>query len=99
TALVRRRPGRTTLVTDGANFPTDQYVAESVARMNGLQLVRTSPTDVADVLDDSTAVVSFSAVDYRTGELWDAPSITSTVQASGAAMLWDLSHCAGAVPF
>ena len=37
TALVRLNPGRGTLVTDGANFPTDQYVAESVARLLGLR--------------------------------------------------------------
>ncbi len=97
--LARLDPARRVLVTDGANFPTDQYVAESVARLLGLQLVRVSPADVASVLTPDVAVVSFSAVDYRTGELWDARTITETVHACGAAMLWDLAHAAGAVPF
>jgi kynureninase len=99
TALVRLNPGRGTLVTDGANFPTDQYVAESVARLLGLQLVRVSPSDIASVLGPDVAAVSFSAVDYRTGELWDAPAITSAVHDCGALMMWDLAHVVGAVPF
>ncbi|MBE7187488.1 kynureninase [Jatrophihabitans endophyticus] len=102
--LVRLRPGRTTIVTDGANFPTDQYVAESVAKLLGLRLVRVSPADVDTVLGDTAladdvACCAFSAVDYRTGELWDAPGITRRVHAAGALMSWDLAHAAGAVPF
>jgi kynureninase len=61
--------------------------------------VRTSPAQLAGVLDDQTAVVSFSAVDYRTGELWDAPRITAAVHDAGALMMWDLCHVIGAVPF
>ena len=99
TGLVRSNPGRSTLITDEANFPTDQYIAESVARTAGLRLIRTSPSELASVLDDHTSVVSFSAVDYRTGELWDAAAITDAVHRSGARMLWDLCHVAGAVPF
>jgi kynureninase len=98
-ALVRLAPGRSTVVTDGANFPTDQYVAESVTRLLGLRLVRVSPDRVASVLDDDVAVVSFSAVDYRTGERWDVAGITDEVHASGTRMLWDLAHVAGAMPF
>jgi kynureninase len=98
-ALARLTDGRRTIVTDGANFPTDQYVAESVARLLGMRLVRVSPADVADVLDDDTALVAFSAVDYRTGELWDAPSITAAAHSHGALMMWDLSHAVGALPF
>ena len=97
--LARLASGRGTIVTDGANFPTDQYVAEAVASAYGMRLVRVSPPDVAGVLDDDVAVVSFSAVDYRTGELWDTATITAAVHGHGAYMLWDLAHVAGAVPF
>ncbi|WP_375485114.1 kynureninase [uncultured Jatrophihabitans sp.] len=97
-ALARLKPHRRVIVTDGANFPTDQYVAESVARLLGLELVRVRPDEVASVLDARTALVSFSAVDYRTGELWDLENITSTVHGAGALMLWDLAHAAGALP-
>jgi kynureninase len=98
-ALARLRPDRRTIVTDGANFPTDQYVAESVARLLGLQLVRVSPDDLAAALTPDVAVVAFSAVDYRTGELWNSAAITAAVHDAGAVMCWDLAHAAGAVPF
>jgi kynureninase len=62
-------------------------------------LVRISPRDVGSVLGADVALVAFSAVDYRAGELWDAPAITAAVHAAGALMLWDLSHAVGAVPF
>jgi kynureninase len=64
-----------------------------------MQLVRVSPADVAAALGPDVAVVSFSAVDYRTGELWDAASVTAAVHGAGALMLWDLAHVAGALPF
>lgn len=98
-ALARLNPGRTTVITDGGNFPTDQYIAESAARLLGMRIVRVSPPDLGQVLNPDTSVVALSAVDYRTGELWDAPAITAAVHRAGGLMLWDLAHAAGAVPF
>jgi kynureninase len=97
-AAARLKPGRSRLLTDGANFPTDQYIADSVGRMLGLDVVRLHPSELARHLDDHTAVVSFSMVDYRTGELFDAAEITARVHAAGAVMVWDLCHAAGALP-
>jgi kynureninase len=96
--LARLRPGRTELITDGAGFPTDQYVAESVARLLGLTLRRISPPELPDVISDDTAVVALSAVDYRTGEYWDLPALTATAHDAGALINWDLCHAAGALP-
>jgi kynureninase len=98
-ALCRLNPGRRVLVTDAANFPTDQYLAESAAHLLGLQLARVSPADLPAVLSSDVAVVAFSALDYRTGELWDAASITALAHDAGALVMWDLAHVAGAVPF
>jgi kynureninase len=97
-AACRLRPGRSVILTDGENFPTDQYIADSVGRLLGLEVVRLHPSEVAAQLDDRTAVVSFSMVDYRTGELFDAATITAAAQAVGAVMVWDLCHAAGALP-
>lgn len=94
----RLRPDRRVILTDGANFPTDQYLADSVARLLGLRVVRVHPNQLSDQLSDEVAVVSFSHVDYRTGELFDAAAITEAVQRHGAIMLWDLCHSAGALP-
>lgn len=99
TMLCRLNPNRHTLVIDAGGFPTDQYLAESVARLLDLRLVRIVPDAVDAVLDDDTAVVALGSVDYRTGELWDAATITRQVHASGALVLWDLAHAAGVVPY
>jgi kynureninase len=98
TAAARLRPDRRVLITDGASFPTDQYIADSVGRLLGLQVRRVEPARLSDALDDDTAVVSFSQVDYRTGELLDARAITAQAHERGALMLWDLCHAAGALP-
>lgn len=96
-AAARLRPGRAVLVTDGANFPTDQYIADSVGRLLGLRVSRVSPADFR--ADEDVAVVAFSAVDYRTGELWDARAISADAHRAGAVIVWDLAHAAGALPF
>lgn len=100
-AMARLRPDRGLVVTDGANFPTDQYVADSLGRLLQRETVRVAPREVFDLLDqrgDEVAVVSFSLVDYRTGELHDLAAITAAVHEAGALVVWDLAHAAGALP-
>jgi len=101
TAACRLRPGRSLLLTDGANFPSDQYLADSVGELLGLRVVRLHPSELAAYLDEhgeQVAAVSFSLVDYRTGELFDAAELTRVAQAAGAVMVWDLCHAIGALP-
>jgi kynureninase len=101
TAALRLRPDRRVLLTDGANFPTDQYIADSAARLSGAKVARISPAAALEHLardGAQVAAVSFSAVDYRTGELWDLEAITAAAHAAGALVLWDLAHAAGALP-
>ena len=97
-AAARLRPDRGGIVTDGAGFPTDQYVADSAASLLGRRVSRVAPPELPTVLDDDTAVVALSVVDYRTGELWDVAAITEQVHRAGALAVWDLSHAAGALP-
>jgi kynureninase len=98
-AMARLRPQRHTLITDSTGFPTDQYIAESVARMLDMRLLHITPDAVDEVLSEDTAVVALGAVDYRTGQLWDARGLTDTIHRAGALVLWDLAHAAGVVPF
>lgn len=100
------RPGRTVIVTDDDNFPTDRYALAGLARSRGmtLRLVAADPVhgpstaDVAAALDDSVALLSLSAVAYRSGALLDVPAVTAAAHDVGALTLWDLSHAAGSVP-
>jgi kynureninase len=103
-AAVDARPGRTELVIDRDNFPTDRYVLEAIAAERKLT-VRwiesadgVSEADVAAAVSENTAVVVLSHVAYRSGYLADVPAITAVVHTSGALMLWDLCHSAGVVP-
>jgi kynureninase len=104
-AAVAARPGRTEIVLDRDNFPTDRYVAAGVADECGLTLrwidvdpaggVR--PEQVAAVVGERTALVVLSHVAYRSAWLADAPTITSLAHDAGALVLWDLSHSGGSV--
>ena len=105
-AAVAARPGRTEILLDADNFPTDRYVLEGVARECGMTLrwVRSdyaggvSADAVAEAVGPQTALAVFSHVAYRSGYLADAPAITALVHDAGGLVLWDLCHSAGAVP-
>ena len=105
-AALDARPGRTVIVTDDDNFPTDRYVLQGIAEQRGGEL-RIIGTDMdqgldagalRDAVDSSTALVSLSHVAYRSGALADMATITGIVHEAGALALWDLCHSAGAVP-
>lgn len=95
-ALGRANPGRRVIAVDAGDFPTDRYLTDSVARILGLTVERVDPNRF--VPDERTAVVTFSAVNFATGELRDLARITDAVHAAGGLMCWDLAHAAGALP-
>lgn len=97
-AAVRLRPGRRVIVTETGNFPTDSYIAASVARLTGSELHWCGPADVAAAVDSDVAVLALTHVDYRTGRMHDAAALTAAAHEAGALACWDLSHSAGAVP-
>jgi kynureninase len=105
-AAVTARPGRTEIVLDRDNFPTDRYVAAGIAQECGLTLrwidvdTATGATveQVAEAVGEQTALVVLSHVAYRSAWLADGPAITAAAHGAGALMLWDLSHSGGSVP-
>ncbi len=97
-AACRLRPGRDVIVVESGTFPTDGYMAASVARMLGMELRWADSERVEEVLDDRVALVCLTHVDFRTGAMFDAAAVTAAVHSVGALMLWDLCHTAGAVP-
>jgi kynureninase len=91
-------PARTVLLSEGGNFPTDLYIAESVAAASGLTLRLVDAADLAAHLDDRVAVLMLTHVDYRSGRMHDMAATTRAAHAAGALVVWDLAHSAGAVP-
>jgi kynureninase len=91
-------PSRRVVLSDRTNFPTDLYVADTLARQHGLDLRLVDADDVAAAIADDTAVVLLTHVDYRTGRMHDMPAVTRAAHAAGALVIWDLAHSAGAVP-
>jgi kynureninase len=98
-AAVALRPDRRVIVMEPSTFPTDGYVATSVAQTYGLELRWCDPADPLAAVGTDTAVLSLTHVDYRTGRVYDQERITAGAHAAGALMMWDLCHTAGALPF
>ncbi|WP_036509032.1 kynureninase [Nocardioides sp. URHA0020] len=105
-AAVAARPGRTEIVIDRDNFPTDRYLAAGIAEECGLTLrwidvsldAGVTPDLLAAAVGPSTALVVLSHVAYRSSWLADAALLTRITHDAGALMLLDLCHSAGSVP-
>ena len=91
-------PDRRTIISERSNFPTDLYIAETFARAHGMELVLADADGVVPALDDTTAIVLLTHVNYRTGRMYDMAAVTAAVHDAGAVVIWDLAHSAGAVP-
>lgn len=98
-AAVRAAPSeRREIVVDADTFPTDGYIAASVAELTGCALRPARPDDLGGVLGARTAVVLLNHVDYRTGRLHSMAGLTEAVHAAGARVVWDLCHSVGVLP-
>ncbi|MEM7350454.1 MAG: kynureninase [Acidobacteriota bacterium] len=98
-AALALNPGRTVILSEASQFPTDLYMAQGLATMAAakpsLRLVERR--ELLSAIDRDVAVLSLSHVDFKTGELADLSAITAAAHERGALVLWDLSHSAGAM--
>jgi kynureninase len=90
--------GRTCILSERSNFPTDLYIAETLADERGMQLVLADHDDIHRQLDNRVAILMLTHVNYRTGRMHDMVSLTKAAHDAGAIVVWDLAHSAGAVP-
>jgi kynureninase len=99
TALQRLdAPRRRVILSERDNFPTDLYIAESVAESMGCALRLVDGTRVSEHLSDDVGVLMLTHVNYRTGRMHRLVETTRAAHAAGALVVWDLAHSAGAVP-
>ena len=98
-AIVRSdAPGRLRIVSERTNFPSDLYIADTLAREHGFELTLVDAEELAAQLDERTAVLVLTHVHYRTGRMHDLGGLTRAAHDAGALVIWDLAHSAGAVP-
>jgi kynureninase len=107
-AVLQFQKGRTQIVSDVFNFPTDLYILQGIIQEFGTdyELILTRSKDKISIdLDDlkdkitgETALVVLSMVAFKSAFLYNAIEITNWAHQKGALILWDLSHAAGAIP-
>jgi kynureninase len=107
-AAIRLQPGRTKIVTDDLNFPSDLYILQSAVELAGeeyqLEIVPAKEGIFADIaglelaIDDNTALLALSHTAFKSGYTYDMAAITELAHKSGAIALWDTSHSVGAIP-
>ena len=97
-ATLARGSGRRVILSERSNFPTDLYIAQSVAAQQGLELQLAKADELPARLDASVALLLLTQVNYRSGRLLDMTALTAQAHAAGALAVWDLAHSAGALP-
>jgi len=109
-AALAARPGRKTIIVDAANFPTDRYILQGLAKTHGLKLItidnespgsakheRITPEILEKYLSDDVAFVTLEVIQYRSGARTDIEAITDLTRKYGALTIWDASHAVGAI--
>ncbi len=96
---------RNKLVTDGLNFPSNDYIYHGLERQ-GAQIVSVASNDgltvpldqILEAIDERTQLVSISHVAFRSSALQDLAAITKRTHEVGAYIVADLYQSAGIVP-
>jgi kynureninase len=107
-AALHARPGRTKIVSDELNFPSDLYIFQGIIELLGkghkLELVPSrdgisiAQADLEAAIDETTALVGLTHVAFKSAFMYDMEAVTEIAQRASALTLWDLSHSVGAVP-
>ena len=91
-------PKRDVILSERSNFPTDLYIAESLAKQHGMTLELVEADEIPAHLNERLAVLMLTQVNYRTGRVNDMSALTKAAHQAGALTVWDLAHSAGALP-
>lgn len=99
------RARRNKLVTDGLNFPSNNYIHHGLERA-GARVITISSEDgftlpverILDAIDEETALVSVSHVAFRSSYVQDVARIAQRAREVGAMVCADLYQSAGTLP-
>ena len=100
-AALGLRQKRTVVISEADSFPTNLYIMDGVAttRKNiQRRLLGKDGNTLDELLDDQVAVVSFSHINYRTGEILPIAELVQQTHDAGALFVLDTCHSAGILP-
>jgi len=99
-AALGAQTGRSVVLSEPGNFPTDLYMIEGALRtmQAGHRMVLAEREHIVDAITNDTALVLLTHVHYKTADVYDMARISAAAHAHGALVLWDLSHSVGALP-
>ncbi len=86
---------RNVILTEKNNFPTDNYIAQSVAQLKNVEFKSVAKDEIITSLNTDVAVLLLSHIDYKTSEKWDMAHINQVAKEKGILIVWDLSHSVG----
>jgi kynureninase len=96
---------RNKLVTDGLNFPSNDYIYHGLERLGARVVTVPSPDGftlpvelVLNAIDEEALLVSVSHVAFRSSYVQDLAAIVERAHAVGAMVIADLYQSAGTVP-
>ena len=100
TAALSLNPGRSVILSERGNFPTDVYMMQGIESLTGgkVQARLVAREELESALGDEVAVLLLTHVHYKTGAIHDMARLTALAHDKGALVVWDLSHSAGALP-
>lgn len=107
-AALAANNGKTDIVSDTLNFPTDLYVLQGMVKNHfknhNLRLLKSNDEVTIDnetlksTITKNTALVTLSYVTYKSAFMYTMEKVNSLAHKNGSFVIWDLSHATGAVP-
>jgi kynureninase len=107
-AALEFQQGKTDILTDALNFPSDFYVLQGMLQthfknhqlkvVGSADAIELDIDDFQEKLDFNTALLTLSLVTYKSSFLYNMEAVNNLAHDHNSLVLWDLSHAVGAVP-
>jgi kynureninase len=107
-AVLNLQQGKTEVVTDCLNFPTDYYVLDGilkqhfpkhkVIKVESENEITTDLSALENAVSKENALLTLSHVTYKSWFLYPMKEVNQIADKNGSIVVWDLSHSVGSVP-
>jgi len=105
---LRMQKGRTKILSDELNFPSDFYVLQGLIdswhNQHQLEILPSADGISADLdlleksIDTNTALICLSHVAFKSAYMYNMAKVNQMAERAEAMVIWDLSHAVGSVP-